>query len=245
MNYKIYRLSPGELLLTIAEYALAAGLIAFLFYDSVFSLFFISPGILLYMANKRKQYIKVRNCRVKKEFSDMIMSVSTALSSGFSIENAFKESYKDMASLYGSDSLICRELSGFIGRLGLGVTLEECLLDYGNRTGIEDIKDFAEIFVMAKRNGGDFNRMITRCAETIRQKEETENEIEALLSGKKLEQKVMGVIPCIILMYLRLQTGNFLSMLYHNPSGIIIMTVCLVIYILAFYLAERITDIKV
>ena len=245
MNYKVYRFTPKEILLSATEYMFAAALAAFLFYDSFYSLLFISPGIILYMGRKRKQKIKQRTVRVKKEFSDMIMSVGTALSSGFSIENAFRDSLKDMTALYGEDSMICAELSGFIKQLEIGVTLEDCLLDYGKRTDMEDIKDFAEIFVLAKRSGGNFNRMIIHTAELIKEKEEIEDEIEVMLSGKKLEQKVMGVIPFMILLYLRLQTGGFMDMLYHNPAGVTIMTICLVTYVFAFYMAERITEIKV
>lgn len=245
MNYNVYRFSAKEILISIAIYMLTAALIAYLFYDSMISVLFLSPGIILYFSDRRKKQKMLRSKKVKKEFTDMIMSVSTALSSGYSVENAFMESLKDMSGLYGADSMICTELNGFMKQLSIGITLEDCLMDYSNRTGIEDIKDFAEIFVLAKRNGGDFVRMMIHTAETIKEKEEIENEIEVMLSGKKMEQKIMEVIPFIILLYLRISTGSFLNTLYHNPQGIAIMSVCLVIYVFAVFMAERITDIKV
>ncbi|MCR5107137.1 MAG: type II secretion system F family protein [Lachnospiraceae bacterium] len=245
MNYEVYKLKGSKIGGYILEYMAVTFIISYLFYDSIYIFLIFLPGVIPFMAFKRKRLRTERQRDIKREFIDMIMSVSAALSSGFSIENSFRESYRDMVSLHGKDAMISKELEGFFKQLSIGVNLEEILYDYGTRTGVEEIKDFAEIFVMAKRNGGDFIKMIVHTVNILKEKEDTENEIEVLLSGKKMEQRIMSVIPFVILMYLRVSTGGFLDILYHNTRGIFIMSVCLVIYIFAYFMAERITDIKV
>ena len=79
----------------------------------------------------------------------------------------------------------------------------------------------------------------------MQEKSDTEAEIEVLVSGKKLEQKIMCVIPLVIIAYLRLETAEFLSVLYHNPFGMFIMSICLAVYAGAYILGERIVDISV
>ena len=79
----------------------------------------------------------------------------------------------------------------------------------------------------------------------MREKDETEREIEVLLSGKRFEQRIMGIIPLVIIVYLRFSTGSFMDVLYHNFAGALVMSVCLVIYVLSYILAARIVAIEV
>ena len=245
MNYSVYRMKPKEALIYFSAYALLAGFLAFLFYDSLPAFFLLLPAGGIYLKKKRGELIGQRKKELKKEFRDLILAVSTALSAGFSIENSFREAYKDIRGLYGENALMCRELKGFFRQIEIGVSLEKVLFDFAERAGIDEIRDFAEIFALAKRSGGDFSEMIAKTVSILSGQEETEREIEVLLSGKKLEQKIMGVIPLVIILYLRFSTGGFLEVLYHNITGVIIMTVCLVIYVLSYLLAERIAAISV
>ncbi len=245
MNYGIYRLKPAEVFKYFLEYLLIAGISAYLFYDSIWALFILVPFSGIFLKKKRKDLIINRKKELAKEFKDMILSVSTALSAGYSIENSFTEAFKDMVNLYGEDSIICDELKELIRQTQLGNSIEKVLFDFSLRTEIEEIKDFSEIFSIAKRNGGDFSKMITNTVNIMREKDETEREIEVLLSGKRFEQKIMGIIPLIIIFYLRFSTGSFMDVLYHNPIGIASMSVCLVIYVLSYFLAERIAAIEV
>lgn len=62
---------------------------------------------------------------------------------------------------------------------------------------------------------------------------------------KKMEQKIMVCIPLGILIYLRMTTQGFVDVLYGNVLGIIVMTLCLIIYAAAAVISIRIVDIKV
>ena len=245
MNYSVYKLSPRETLQLFLIFVLLDGLLSFLFYDSPIAFVLLLPTAGLYIGRKRDELIRRRGKELRKEFRDLILAVSTALSAGYSIENSFREAYKDVSGLYGENSLMCRELKGFFRQIEIGVSLDRVVYEFSERAGIDEIRDFAEIFSLAKRNGGDFSEMIQKTVSILSGQEETEREIEVLLSGKKLEQKIMGVIPLIIILYLRFSTGGFLDTLYHNITGVIIMSVCLVIYVLSYLLAERIAAIKV
>ncbi len=245
MNYGVYRLSPTEALGYLLEYILLDMLVAYLFYDSILAFLIFLPFSGIFLGRKRRELINKRKKELKKEFKDMILAVSTALSAGYSIENSFNEAYKDMVSLYGRNGLICYELSELLKQTELGYSIEKVLSDFSLRTGIEEIEDFSEIFSIAKRNGGDFSRMISRTADIMREKDETEREIEVMLSGKRYEQKIMGLIPLMIILYLRMSTGGFMEVLYHNRLGVAVMSISLFVYLFSYILAERIAAIEV
>ena len=60
-----------------------------------------------------------------------------------------------------------------------------------------------------------------------------------LLAAKKAEQMVMSLMPAGIIIYLKLTSPGFLSVLYGNPFGIAAMTVCLGIYGFSYWLGPH------
>ena len=87
--------------------------------------------------------------------------------------------------------------------------------------------------------------IIRSTASTIRQKAEVEQEIQTIISGKKMEVKVMQIMPFAMIGYLRLTSPEFLASLYGNVAGIIVMSICLFIYVIAVWFAKRIVEIDI
>lgn len=104
---------------------------------------------------------------------------------------------------------------------------------------------FAEIFLIAKRNGGSMTEILSVTADTIEQKTAVDKEIEVLLSSRKMEQKIMNAVPFFIIFYISLTSKGFFDVLYHNPAGILIMTICLAVYLAAFIISRKIVEIEV
>ena len=99
---------------------------------------------------------------------------------------------RDMERLYGDDSLMAKELRFFRNGLRNHVPLELLLADLGIRSGEPDIEDFAEVFSIAKRSGGNLNDIIRRSAAVTGEKIEVKQEIQTLLSSRRYEQKIMN-----------------------------------------------------
>lgn len=220
-------------------------MLAFFFYRSLWAVPFLIPVYWLYRREAAKTYEQKYRKQVAVQFKDTILAVSANQKAGYSVENAFKQSYQDMVLLYGRESMICKELYVILSGLSNNLTLEKLLYDFGNRCGVEEIKEFAEVFAVAKRNGGNLTEVIERSVSVIEEKIETEKEIQVLISARKLEQKIMNVVPFGILLYVSVTSKGFFDVLYHNPAGVIIMTACLVVYFAAVFLSRRIVNIEV
>ena len=74
---------------------------------------------------------------------------------------------------------------------------------------------------------------------------EVEREVQTVISAKKMEQKIMNVIPVFIILYLNLTSGEFLAPLYGNIFGISVMTGALGAYLAAIKISAKMTAIKV
>ena len=69
--------------------------------------------------------------------------------------------------------------------------------------------------------------------------------METVISGKRMEQKVMSIMPFGIILYLKLTAREFIAPLYGNILGMSVMTVCLIVYVIADGWAKRIVNIDV
>ena len=156
---------------------------------------------------------------------DTLRSISAALLAGFSIENAWKEAEKEILALYGKKSYMYQEVK----EMNCSISLNQ--------------PSFSEVFSFAKRSGGNFVTIIDATSRHMRVRHETEREIQVQIASRKMEQKVMNVIPLFILLYLKVTSMDFLNVLYGNVAGALFMTVCLAAYGGAIVLAEKIMTI--
>ncbi|MCR5508905.1 MAG: type II secretion system F family protein [Lachnospiraceae bacterium] len=238
-------MSVSEWIRFIVVYGALAALIAYTFYDSPYALIpLMLPGGLC-LKKVKEILIQRRKRKLADQFKDLIDAVNASMQAGFSAENAFREAYKEMAGLYGNDALISVEVRLFISRLDSGVPLEHILKDFALRAGVEDITDFADVFSIAKRNGGNIGGIIKDTVRMMKEKEETDKEIRVILSGRKLEQKIMCIIPFLIIIYLRVTSRNFFGILYHDPAGAAVMTLCLLIMGVSCHISQKLVDIRV
>ena len=245
MDYKRYRLSKKEAAIVILESIAISVLISKLFFDSFWGMT-ASPAILLIMWKKTiEQKLEERNKKVAMEFQTMLKNVSSSLLAGLSLENAFVEAEKELKQMYGEKSYMFLELQNINKKVGMNIPLEEPLEDLAERTGMEDIYNFIDILSFAKRAGGNFVEIIDNTINKMWAKYETAREIDVAISAKKLEQKVMSVIPVVLLAYMKLTSAEYMSVLYGNVAGVLFMTVCLLAYGGAIYLAGKILQIKV
>lgn len=124
------------------------------------------------------------------------------------------------------------------------IPLEKLLMDFAKETGSEDIGDFAGVFKIARRSGGDLGKILERTISIITRRRELKKEIELLVASKKYEQQIMNFVPMGIIFYVRLTNPGFFQPLYGNLFGICIMTTTLVLYYFAYCLSEKILDIS-
>ena len=244
MNYKNFRLNFKQKLVSICSIVAGLLLVSKMFYGNLWMAIVISPiGIIVYKTIKRKLF-KSQTRKMELQFRDMLTAVSDLMQTGYSIENAFIESRKEIAQIYGQNSLIGKEMSLINSRLKLNVSIEKIMADFANRYQIDSIRTFYQTFSIAKRTGGNMREIIKNVCETISLKEEIKEEIKVSMNAKRLEQKVMMGIPIFIMTYVSFASPGFLDVMHKTILGNLIMTACLASYIGTYIWGEKIIDVE-
>lgn len=244
-NYNIYHYSKKELSVLIFQGILVCILFGYLFYNSILGVLLLLPFVALYVKGKKADYVMKRKWQLNKEFKDALSSLIAALNAGYSVENAFSQASNDLKQMYENESLITIEFDTIVNKLYMNQNTEDILNNLGERSDVEDIENFADVFRTAKRTGGDIIRIMRSTEKTINDKIEVESEIQTLISGKRLEAKIMNGMPCGIILFLRISSPGFLDPLYGNFSGILVMSAVLAIYYGITKTTEKLTNIRV
>lgn len=240
-----YDMTKKEMIIAALECSACLGVTSVLFYNTIFASLVMLPYFHFYFKKKEKEKEQKRIAKINLEFKDGMLAVSSALGAGYSVENALKASVRELSGLYGEDSVIVREFTEITRKVAMNDNVEDALEEMAEHIGIEDAVYFAEVFRYAKRSGGNLVEIIGKTAGNIGDKITVKEEINVLISGKKMEQKVMNLMPFGIVAYLRIAAYEFIAPMYGNLLGVAVMTVCLGGYMGARALSDKIVDIKV
>ena len=238
------RLSDMDMF-TFWECVIRVLVIAFLFYKNI--IFCGIAGIFACIWGVKaaeRACIEKKRKRLETEFRVGLTGIASALNAGYAMENAFAESKKELVNIYGNGSVLAREFDAITKQIEMNVSVEKALSDFADRSGVEDIKRYSDILYTAMKTGGDIISITNNTAARISEKIEVHREIDTLIAGKRMEAKIMYIIPLVIILYFWLCSPGFMDALY-APGGRLVMTVFLVIYFTAYIMGEKICSIEI
>ena len=184
--------------------------------------------------------------KFKNEFKDFLYALSGSFSTGRHLVEALQEVNVSLSKIYSKDSQIMVEINTILLQLKLtGYDEIKVLENFKQRKPIEDVIDFVEMYKSCRDTGGDFAGVLSKGASMIAEKITIDREIEAITYQKKIEGRVIGTMPVVLLIFLNVFSPDYISPLYSGLSGRMIMTFALVLTVFAFAMIERITNIEV
>lgn len=219
-------------------------MLAYSFYRSLWAVLPLIPWGIRQFRRERERIRQKKLEELERQFQECIQSVAAGLKAGYSLENAFRESERDMQAMFGRKSVICRELQELYRGLDNNVAPDRLLLEMSLRRDSSYIREFAEVLGVARRTGGNLVEIIGNTARLFRERMETKAQIQDTLSGKKLEGTIMKGIPFFLMGYVEWDNPGYFDPLYHNLTGILLMTGCLAVYLFSVELIEKIMNIS-
>ncbi len=220
-------------------------LVAYVFYRSFIAVILFSPAIPIYLIINKKRLIERRRDRLEEEFKEAIIVFTALLNAGYSMENAVRESLSQLKSMYKSMPLIISELEIMQKGIRMNMPVEKLFEELGERSGVEDIRNLARVIRIAKRSGGEMVSIMNNTVQAIQDRARLKRELLLLTSAKRFEQKIMNVFPVVIILYVNLTSPELFGVMYTSLAGRIVMSVCLMVYVLAIYISKKILDIEV
>jgi len=245
-DYSVYELSKREKIKFYSLGYVCVFFIMYLFYRSIIisavlgiSVHWLMPYVKKYLADKRMNALNT-------QFKDLLYSLSASVASGRQMEEALIEAEENLSIMYGADEPIMKELKHMsISMIQNKESDKELLKDFAFRSKSEDVNNFVQVYITCRSMGGNLEKIIGHTAEIITDKMAIEREIKAMISQKKIEGRIISVMPIFMLLALNICSYSYVALLYTSVAGRIIMTAALGAMVYGTYLMEKISDIEI
>ncbi|CAH1196537.1 hypothetical protein PAECIP111891_00890 [Paenibacillus allorhizoplanae] len=245
IDYNDYHLSSKERIAAILMLGLPAFMIGYIFYQNVILAAALASMGFLFPRFRRQQLIQKRKNMLYVQFKQALSCLSSSMTVGKSIESAFREAWEDLKLLYPDPAcLIVVEFGLICRKVENGEPIEAALKHFADRSHLEDILSFSDVFLTCKRTGGNLVEVMKRTATVIAEKLDITQEISVMVAQKRFESRVLVVAPVLIVAVLAFSSPDYMVPLYRG-SGILIMTVCLSLLGACYVLTQKIMNIKV
>jgi len=243
--YSEYEMSLAEKITYFIIAFTIGSVVGYIFYFNIFV--GIAIGVIagvIYLPTKKKQIIDKRKVKLHLQFKDMLEALSTSIGSGKNIPDAFKSSYDDLKIQYTDEDFILIELTNILSGINNNINIEVLLVNFGERSGIDDILSFADVFDTCYRKGGNIKEVIKNTYDVINDKIEVAMEIDTVVTEKKTEHTVMTIMPVGLVTIMRVFGGGDTAKNFSSVMGIMANTIAIVIFVIAYFVGKKILDIK-
>lgn len=246
VDYNFYLMNHLETTKYMCLAGAALFVIGLVFYSNIIIAMVMACGGVFYPKYKAVDLRKKRQIELGIQFKDALYSISSSLSVGKSLESAFAAALNDLQILYcDEDAYIIKELKYICHKVQLNLPIEDSLVDFANRSGLEDVKNFATVVQICKRTGGNLVQVIKNTSIIISEKIEIGQEIELMLTKQKYEQKILNIMPVVFVGLIKFGGSGYMDSLYSSARGYLLMSLALVIIAVSVVISKKIFEIRV
>ena len=220
-------------------------LLSWLYYDSFLAIPFLIPLIWFWHKERENVRREKRQELFRKMFREWILLLASSLTAGYSMGNALVQSYQELCLMFPKGGIMQEELKMMLAKAGNNQRPEILFDELAEKYPYEEVQSFAEVFKAARISGGSLQTVIRGTAAQMAEIMDTRREIRTLLAARVYEQRIMSVMPAAVLLHIRLGSGEFLEGLYHNVTGVLVMSACLGIYGAAYLMGKRMVQFEI
>ena len=134
-----------EILLLVVKTGAVLGVLNYFFYREWWAYVLLIPVGVLYFRLECGNLIRKKQDQVREQFVELLRFTVTSLRAGYSVENAFLDSYADLEKLYGERSVICKILRRFAIARQNHRPFAETWRMVGEELRVTEIREFSEI----------------------------------------------------------------------------------------------------
>ena len=245
----LMQMPPGRILdLSLALSALSAftGVAFLVIFTDSFSwprAVFIGTLLALIVFPVPRLYLKYRkNARLilfNEQLEDALTSMSSALKSGFSINQAIDVVAQENRRPISVEFRLLQQ------EIRLGVPLEEALQKMADRLKSDDFELVAMAIITARQTGGELTVIFQRLAGVIRERTRIQGRLRSMTAQGRLQAYVVGLMPFILMLAMNYVAPKMMSAFFDSLVGIgIIAGVCVMVTI-GFLIIRKITTIDI
>ena len=189
----------------------------------------------LYLGFLRKQRMRKFN----EQLEDALLSMSSSLKAGFSINQALEVIAQE------NRHPISFEFSLLIQELRLGVTLETALDNMSKRLDCPDFELVAVSILTARQTGGELTATLERLAGVIRERVRITARIRALTAQGRMQAVIIALMPFALFFAMMNIVPDMMNAFFSTVAGVLSLLGVIILDVLGFLTIRKITNIDI
>lgn len=186
----------------------------------------------------RSQWEK-RNRLLVDQMVDGLTIMSNGIKAGLSVPQSMERVVENLPNP------ISQEFRLVLGQIRLGRSVEEALLDLGDRVPKADVQMFVTAINILKETGGNLAETFTTIVVTIRERQKIERKIEAMTAQGIMQGFIVSMVPIgLIVMFYFIDPGYIMPM-FDSTLGIILLMIMFGLIIIGGVTIRKVVTIKV
>jgi tight adherence protein B len=232
------RVTSGSLVVTVAALMLAVLALTTLVTGS------LAFGILLtiFVPVGAKIWVRIKTDRRRAAFTDQldetIQMIASALRAGYSFPRALD------AVATESESPTAEEFARVINENRIGRDLVIALEQTADRMQSDDFRWVAEAVAVHRDTGGNLNEVLDRVGATMRERNQVRQQVNSLASEGKFSAVILMALPVFVGVLYAVINPSYMAILINTSTGIFLLGVSLVMYIIGGFWMRAIVNVK-
>lgn len=193
----------------------------------------VSPVVVLLTLKKR------RLNQINEQLPDLLDSVARSLQAG----NSFSTSLATVSR--EAPEPISSEFRQISEEINFGSSLKESLQALARRINSTDINYFTLAVLTHTQTGGNLSELLLSLATLIRDRQRLRKIGKVLSAEGRLSGWILGALPFVTGALIFAINPSFISVLWENPSGVLLMQITAIMMVIGVFWMVRIVNFRI
>lgn len=183
-----------------------------------------------------------KSSRLKKfeaALPDAIDLMARALRAGHSIASSIEIIAEQTPQPLSAEFALCFQQQKF------GIPFRDAITAMGQRIPSQDLHFLITAVLVQRETGGDLTEILDRTTHVIRERSRIQGEIRTYTAQGRLTGWILSGLPVAMLGLTNIITPGYSSVLFHDPTGQLLLGAGIVFILLGAFIISKIVDIKV
>lgn len=177
--------------------------------------------------------------RLVNQMVDGMTIMANGVKAGLSITQSME---RVVANMSGP---LPQEFKLILNKLRLGMSVEDALLEFGDRIPRPDVQMFVTAVIILKETGGNLAETFSTINTTVRERQKVEKKIEAMTAQGVTQGVIITLVPFLLLLVFLLIDPNYVMPLFTRPLGWLALFIMLALQVIGGVAMKKIVTIKV
>jgi tight adherence protein B len=186
-----------------------------------------------------KSLFEKRCSKFVAQMVDGLTIMSNGVRSGLSVVQSMERVAENLPNP------ISQEFALVLSQIRIGRSVEEALIDLGDRIQKPDVQMFVTSINILKETGGNLGETFTTISLTIRERQKVEKKIEALTDQGVVQGMIITLVPFLMIILFLAIDPSYIKPMFTTTMGIVFLGMMILLQIIGGIAIRRIVKIKV